>query len=67
MPQELLICAHRDTHGTKSRRKQESAKELHGGLFLACPKTYDLHAPIPLWRSASSSDTYLTGDRFLGN
>ena len=42
MPQKLPICAQRATHGAKLRRKQESAKELHSGLFLACPKIYDL-------------------------
>src|SRR5271165_260034 len=44
MPQKLPICVHRAAHGAKSRRKQESAKELHSGLFLACPKTYALWA-----------------------
>jgi len=58
-PQELFICAHRATHGAKSRRKLESARELHSGLFLACPKMYDLRAPNPLSGSASSSDIYL--------
>jgi hypothetical protein len=43
-PQELLICAHRATHGAKSRRKLESAEQLHSGPFLACPKVYDLYA-----------------------
>jgi len=66
-PQELLICAHRATHGAKSRRKLESAKELHSGLFLACPKMYDLRAPNPLSGSASSSDIYLARGQFVGN
>jgi hypothetical protein len=48
-------------------RKLKSAKELHSGPFLACPKMYDLCAPNPLSRSVSSSDIYLTGGRFVGN
>jgi len=28
-PQELLICAHRATHGAKSRRKLESGSKNH--------------------------------------
>jgi hypothetical protein len=35
--------------------------------LLACPKTYDLCAPNPLSRNASSSDIYPTGGRFVGN
>jgi hypothetical protein len=43
------------------------ARELHSGPFLACSKTYDLSAPNPLSTSASLSEIYLTGDRFVGN
>jgi DNA invertase Pin-like site-specific DNA recombinase len=34
----IAICAHRATHGAKSRRKLESAKGLHSGLFLSLPQ-----------------------------
>jgi hypothetical protein len=61
MPQELH---HLRSHGHSWREITEEtgiSKELHSGLFLACPKTYDLCAPNPLSRSAPSSDIYLTG------
>ena len=58
-PQELLICAHRATHGAKSRRKLESAEQLHSGPFLACPKVYEFRLPTFLTGVASFQDPYL--------
>jgi hypothetical protein len=43
-------------------------KELHSGLFPACPKIYDLCAPNPLSRNdASFSGIYLTGAGLWAN
>jgi hypothetical protein len=67
MPQELLICARRASHGAKSRRKPESAKELHSGLFPACPKIYEFRLPTFLIGIASFQDPYLIGGWFMGS
>ena len=64
--------------GKNHRRRKPTKEQLshcpgefakHSGLFLvmARPKTYDLCAPNPLSRSASFSDIYQTGGRFVGN
>jgi hypothetical protein len=60
-------CAHRATHGARSRRKQESAKKLHSGLFLACPKTYEFRLPTFLAGIASFQDPCLISGWFMGN
>jgi hypothetical protein len=66
-PQELLICAHRATHGAKSRRKLESAEQLHSGPFLACPKVYEFRLPTFLTGIVSFQCPYLICEWFMGS
>jgi hypothetical protein len=55
------------TRGEKSRRKQELAKELHGGLFLTRPKTYESCTPTFFITITSFHDGYLMSGGFAGN
>jgi hypothetical protein len=61
------MLAYHTTHGAKSRWKQESEKELHGGPFLACPKTYEFRLRTFLTGIASFQDPYLISVWFIGN
>jgi hypothetical protein len=56
---------HRRASGDLDRL--ESAKELHSGLFLACPKVYEFRLQTFLSGIASFKDPYLISGWFMGS
>jgi hypothetical protein len=67
MPQELH---HLRSHGHSWRKitnEKGISKELHSGLFLACPKTYEFRLATFLTGIVSFQDPYLISGWFMGS